>query len=74
MYTMFYTCTGLVLALLMLNACGPTREDSWNSYYYGTDRGSIAGIDYKGNDNDDAYTMPAGSWEDNQMPLTMPSW
>lgn len=56
-----------LVTALMFSACGPTREETWNSYYYGTSRQSDAY--YEGaQDNDDTYEMPWGTWKDDQMP------
>lgn len=61
----------------LLAACGPTREESWSSYYYGTQRRSAAGIEYGKDypqDNDDSYVLPSGTWEDDQVPQHDKNW
>ena len=55
-------------ALAAIAACGPTRDDGWNSYYYGTDRASSTLYNAYPSDNDDTYIAPSGSYEDNQTP------
>lgn len=58
----------VLCALLYVAACGPTRTESWNSYYYGTERASSIGWKGYPQDNDDTYVVPSGSWQDNQTP------
>lgn len=56
----------LICLMAVMSACGPTREESWNSYYYGTSGGDSY-YDH-GQDNDDTYEMPWGTWKDDQTP------
>ena len=59
----------LLLAVLVTSACAPKRQESWNSYYYGTERRSSAGVVYdEATDNDDSYRLPQGYWQDDQIP------
>jgi hypothetical protein len=51
-----------------LFGCGPAREESWNSYYYGTSRQDSAYFEDYPQDNDDTYQIPWGTWKDDQMP------
>lgn len=61
--------TQLIVVLLTIAACGPKRDESWNSYYYGTERRSVSGVIYEdAADNDDSYRLPKGPWEDDQIP------
>lgn len=53
-------------ALCAVTACGPTRNEGWNSYYYGTGRESS--VNYNAQDNDDTYKIPWGTYADDQMP------
>jgi len=69
MKSMIFQCAALTLCLV-LASCGPTKEESWNSYYYGTQRVSTTYGDYPA-DNDDTYVPPQGSWRDNQTPQGM---
>lgn len=56
-----------LVSLFLLSACGPVKEETWNSYYYGTHRASTVFPQ----DNDDTYVIPSGSWQDNQTPQGM---
>lgn len=58
----------VLAVLLWLSACGPAKEEGWSSYYYGTGRASSVYYDKYPADNDDAYRLPQGYWEDNQIP------
>lgn len=52
---------------VMLSACGPTREEAWNSYYYGADQiNRYERYDHHAGDNDDTYVLPNGAWGDDQ--------
>ncbi|MCH2546256.1 MAG: hypothetical protein MK052_01410 [Alphaproteobacteria bacterium] len=53
---------------ILLAACLGPRDDSWNSYYYGTGRSSNSLYGNYPSDNDDNYVIPWGTYEDNQMP------
>lgn len=64
---LFYALLALPLAA---TACGPKKEESWNSYYYGTYRASSTthnNMPYPV-DNDASYVPLPGSWEDDQTP------
>lgn len=58
-----YGRSAALLALaLLVSACGPTKQEPWNSYYYGS----------YAQDNDATYQPPTqGSWQDNQTPQGM---
>lgn len=59
-----------LFVLIFQAGCGPIREEeTWNSYYYGTERQSM-GVRYKEEpeDNDDSYVPPKGMWQDDQVP------
>lgn len=60
-----------ILLLPLLAACGPTRHEAWNSYYYGTMRHSSSVYGRYPQDNDDTYVIPQGSWMDDQTPQGM---
>ena len=58
----------MLLSVLLQAGCGPVREEeTWNSYYYGTDRDRNGNVSYP-EDNDEHYVPPPGMWQDDQIP------
>lgn len=63
-YAAFLALLPLALTLF---ACGPTRDEDWNSYYYGASQvNRYDHDDHHGMDNDDSYILPNGTWGDDQ--------
>lgn len=59
----------LMIPLLgALSACGPVRDEGWNSYYYGADQVNRTSYDRYEQHNDDTYILPHGTWDDEQTP------